>query len=312
MSAQTVQYRKRYLLDRSRGITRTVPAGPVREHLDQLRERGMSYDAIGDASTTGKSTIHRIATGVSVTVRRDVARRLLAVVPAQVLDRPNPAAFVPNIGARRRIRALLAAGWRHVDITAAAGYRGASSTPRSAIILHQRGEWIARETHDAIAGAYTVLGGRTGPGGITRARALAAGHPPPAAWDDELIDDPTALPAPGWRPGECATPGCAAEPGRGRGGSCTRCYDRRRRSARSTALPEPPTQLGVDLDEFLWLVNGGEHPVRAARRLGVSLEAVDRRAARADRSDVTRIITGIAQAEHARAGRNRTITEGAA
>ncbi|MDF2848994.1 MAG: hypothetical protein K0R97_2976 [Oerskovia sp.] len=312
MSSQTVQYRKRYVLDRSRGITRTVPAGPVREHLGLLRERGMSYDAIADAAATGKTTIHRIATGISVTVRRDAARRLLAVAPAQVLDRPNPAAFVPNVGARRRIRALLAAGWRHVDITAAAGYSGASSTPRSAVILHQRGEWIARETHDAIAEAYNVLGGRTGPAGITRARALAAGHPPPAAWDDELIDDPTALPAPGWRPGECTTPGCAAEPARGRGGSCVRCYDRRRRSARSTDLPEPPTEPGVDLDEFLWLVNGGEHPVRAARRLGVSLEAVDRRARRARRSDVTHITTGIAQAERARASRNHTITEGAA
>ncbi|KZM34521.1 helix-turn-helix domain-containing protein [Oerskovia enterophila] len=295
MSAQTSQYRKQYLLDRSRGIARAVPAGPVREHLDVLRERGLSYDAIADASQIAKATIHRIAKGGTATVRAGVADQLLAVQPAQVLARPNPAAFVPNLGARRRIRALLAAGWRHVDITAAAGYSDESTTPRSAVTLHQQGDWITRETHDAIVRAYQALSGGLGPGDLTRKRALAAGYPPPAAWDDELLDDPTALPAPGWRPGECKTPGCTAEPAP-KHAACKRCYGRRRDKRRPDA-PKPR----VDLDEFMWLIDAGEDPQRATRRLGVSIGAVNQAAVRAGRKDVTRITRSISKSQRASA-----------
>ncbi|MFD6094552.1 hypothetical protein ACFWGN_20770 [Oerskovia sp. NPDC060338] len=290
MSTQTSQYRKRYLLDRSRGITRTVPADPVREHLDTLHRCGLSYQAIADASRIAKATIHRIAKGGTVRVNASVALQLLAVRPAQALTRSNPAAFVPNLGARRRIRALLAAGWRHVDITAAAGYAG--QTPRSAIILHQQGDWIARETHDSIVRAYQSLAGSLGPGDLTRRRALATGYAPPAAWDDELLDDATALPAPGWRPGECKTPGCTADPAPAHAGACKRCYDRKRDKRRPGA-PKPR----VDLDEFMLLINADEYPLRAAQRLGVSIGAINQAAVRAGRKDVTRITQSITKSQ---------------
>lgn len=45
-------------------------------------------------------------------------------------------------------------------------------------------------------------------------------------------------------------------------------------------------QRGADLDEWLHLARAGEDPERAARRLGVTLDAVERKAQRAGRRDV--------------------------
>lgn len=52
---------------------------------------------------------------------------------------------------------------------------------------------------------------------------------------------------------------------------------------------------GVDLDEWLHLVRSGEHPDRAARRCGVSLNTVEVAAHRAGRtSDFTRARKAVA------------------
>lgn len=50
----------------------------------------------------------------------------------------------------------------------------------------------------------------------------------------------------------------------------------------------------LDLDEFMWLVEGGEPPTRAAERCGVSVSAVENAARRADpvRRDVLDVVGG--------------------
>lgn len=45
----------------------------------------------------------------------------------------------------------------------------------------------------------------------------------------------------------------------------------------------------LDLDEWWWLVEGGEDPVRAAGRCGVSITAVARAANRAGRAKLAHI-----------------------
>jgi len=55
--------------------------------------------------------------------------------------------------------------------------------------------------------------------------------------------------------------------------------------------------IGTDLDEWLWIVNAGENPVRAAQRLGVTLHAIERAAYRNNRHDVTAIANVARNAE---------------
>lgn len=184
------RYQKRWQLERAQGIARTHPADKVRAHIDALTRAGMSMRSIAAASGVSVSGIYNLATREQGTVRVHIERRILAVTVSKIYARPDRAGFVPNLGARRRIEALLALGWRHSDITAAMpGVRTHSS-----IVLHQVGEWISGDTHDAVDAAYRALGGRQGPSETTRRRAKALGYVPPAAWDDDAIDDPQAVP----------------------------------------------------------------------------------------------------------------------
>lgn len=248
----TAEYHKRWRLDSSRGIRRLVDAGPVHAHLSRLVAAGWSYRAISEAAGVAPTTVHKITHRGQATVRRDVAARILRVRADQVLARrANPAGFVPAVGTRRRIEALLALGWRHEDITAASGLPGAG---RSGVVLHQRGDWVAKATHDAIVTAYAALSSRRGPSERTRRRALDLGYAPPAAWDDDADqDDPDAAPAAGWRP-DCV-----------------------------------PHRTGADLDEFERLTAAGEDPGRAARRLGVTTSAIAKAARRNGRPDLAAV-----------------------
>jgi hypothetical protein len=187
------RYRKRYMLARARGLaTSYVPAGPVAEHIAQLRAAGVSWTAIAKAADVSPTTIGRIRTGYYPGVQRAVARAITAVTPSTILDRPDPNGLVPAIGSRRRIRALLAIGWRHSDMTARL-----TVAHRTGVIAHQAGDWVTKATHDAIAALYDELSMTPGPSDLTRQRAAAAGYAPPLAWDDDTIDDPAAQPASG-------------------------------------------------------------------------------------------------------------------
>lgn len=115
-------------------------------------------------------------------------------------------------------------------------------------VLHQSGQWISKAVHDAVTDAYRVLGATHGPSERTRVRARRLGYVVPAMWDDDAIDDPTA------RPADVTT---------GRRGV-------------------------LDLEEWDFLVRAGEHPIRAAERCGVSIDAVAQAANRAGRRDLFR------------------------
>lgn len=194
-------WRKRWRLDRERGITRLVATAPVEAHVRDLSARGATARGIARAAGVSPQTVVRLLSGNHAKMQRTVAARILAVRLADVLARGETGdrhGFVPAEGSRRRIRALLAAGWTHQHITAAM-QQAATGLQRSAIVLHQRGELVEARTAKAVAAAYDALAMRPGPSAATRGRAARAGYPPALAWDDDTIDDPTAQPA-DWRP----------------------------------------------------------------------------------------------------------------
>lgn len=97
--------------------------------------------------------------------------------------------LIDSTGTRRRLRALVAIGWRYSDIAV----RLDVVTARVGHLAAGRSATVHRDTAAAIAAIYDELSMTPGPS--PRNRALAAGRQwaPPLAWDDERIDDPKAL-----------------------------------------------------------------------------------------------------------------------
>lgn len=96
---------------------------------------------------------------------------------------------VSVVGTARRVRALWAIGHNSATIGAVAGM--------SADQVHQttrRPLWVSLATAEAVKRAYDALSMTPGTSEETRGRAQRAGYPPPLAWDDESIDDPTVSP----------------------------------------------------------------------------------------------------------------------
>lgn len=278
----TAAYRKRWLLDRELGRARMHDSTPVRAHINSLLMSGLSVRGIADRARVAATVISRLHRGQQPKVRTATARKILAVSAEKAYERPNADGFVPNCGARRRIQAMLALGWRHEDITAAMGTR-----TTSALVLNQVGGWIARATHDAVAAAYSELADRPGPSDHTRRRAAKAGYAPPAAWDDEdAMDDPLAdLPdGYGIRYDQCHRPGCTAAPLAH--DLCSEHYHEDRRA--------PQRHRGADLDEWAHLVRLGESPETAASRCGVTLASIETAVRTAGRTDLQRLLQEVA------------------
>lgn len=236
-------WEKQYRYDVACGRKRTVPAGPVRAHVRTLLDHGLKAAAIAQAAGVCRATLTHLLRE-RTTLKRDVADRLLAVTPERVArDRPEP--LVPKDGTVRRIHALQALGWTYAHMEQVLRSAGHLQQPEK--IVSPRGHHVTRETYDAICDLYATLSTSRGPS--RRAAALAAerGWVVPAAWDDDTIDDPDAVPA---------------------------------------VPPSAPTSAEENLDEFAFLVRGGEAPDRAARRAGYSsansLGAVARRHHRGD------------------------------
>lgn len=241
------------------GQTDWIDPTPARAHLAALRQAGLGTRRIEELTSVSRSALRELARGQQDTIHRDTEARLLA------LALPTPAdlgATVPvdAAGTRRRVQALMRMGHPLPQIAAHAGLN------RQALDRALNHTHVQAATAVSIARTYeqlwdtapdTSTPARTAAVNRTRARALAAGWVPPAAWDDDAIDDPDATPA-----------DPRAEGRRGR----------------------PP----VDLDEWVHLVRGGESPARAATRLNARVSTISSAARTHDRIDVLSLLQQVA------------------
>lgn len=188
--SDTKAYQKHWRIERARGIKRTTGVDRAAAHVRFLiEEHGFSNRAIAEAAGVGASIVCHLRDGSKHHLMRATETAILGVTPESIRARPNAEGFVPNVGARRRIRALMAMGWRHQDLSKLLG----SPTHN---VLSQSGDWITRQRHDAIKELYDALWDQRGPAPKTSIIRIAnAGFAPPMAWDDETIDDPKAVPA---------------------------------------------------------------------------------------------------------------------
>lgn len=251
------RYAKKWRIERERGLTRTKPAARTAAHIDALRKAGWSYRGIGDAAGVSVQTINLVHRGLQNGVANKTERRVLALRADSIFTRPNKDGFVPNIGARRRLQALMAIGYRHGDITPRLG-------SNSANLLHQVGDWISLEKHQAMVRVYDELWDKPGPSAKAVRSAQKLGYQPPLAWDDDTIDDPTALPA-------------NQELGKGE-----------KHEANRTAF----------IEDVEFLASTGALLPRIAEVLGATQEAVEKRLIRYGRADVLSTIGRAPRRQH--------------
>lgn len=187
-----------------REVSHPVPGDPARWRIEQLLEQGMKLQAIADHSGVSTVTIARIRQGHGTSTRtQDAILRVEAAVELATDEAPDRA-LVDGAGTRRRLRALAVLGW-----TCAKLAEHCSSSPQAL-----RTAMLKPETAPTLAGfsrsvthLYEQLWDRHPPcksrheearAARVRKNALERGWAPPMAWDEESIDNPESGPAQ-WR-----------------------------------------------------------------------------------------------------------------
>ncbi|MFG3048103.1 hypothetical protein ACGFZR_24625 [Streptomyces sp. NPDC048241] len=177
-----------------------VDAEPIRQHVHMLRSYGLGVGRIRTLSGTG-SSITRLLYGMhgsepSKQVRTRTADRITVVRPSLDLVAPN--ALVDGTGTRRRLRALLVVGWPQNEMAARAGLERMTIGEQIRCVTPTTFGSTAR----AVRALYDELWNQDpaahgiGDRWIAEAKARAAKRrwAPPAAWDDDYIDSPAAVP----------------------------------------------------------------------------------------------------------------------
>lgn len=174
-----------------------VDAQPVRDHIAALRDAGMGWKRVAFLAGVSNGAMTKLIYGMngkapSRRVRRETADAILGIQPA-----PAPGVRVDSTGTKRRLQALVAIGWSIEKLAAASGI------DRQRLDGAMRGRQVLLDTKTRVIALYDELWDQRPPEGDHRARiaaersrnrARANGWLPPAAWDDDTIDDPSSGP----------------------------------------------------------------------------------------------------------------------
>lgn len=197
---RAAQRRRRRLAELGLPSTDLVDAQPVRDHVRALQAAGMPWKRIAAAAGLHSSTVSHLLYGdargypPSTRIRPETADALLAV-------RAESSA----VGTRRRLQALVAIGWTSRALADRLGWNDRNFC--RLIVGDQRVRPdTARKVRDLYARLLHVLppedtAAEKRAAARARRRAQALGWVSPLAWEDGDIDDPTARPVRGRRPG---------------------------------------------------------------------------------------------------------------
>lgn len=172
----------------SAGAMRRVDPAPVIRHINLLRSRGWSWNAIGDAAGIAPSVAHQLVSGKHPKVARTSAVAILAIKPVLI----ESGILVHHIGTRRRVDALACMGWSVRLIEERAGLR-----PRTIVASLYR-ERVTALVAARVAKVYAELSGKQGPAVNTITLARKRGCQGPMAWEYADMDDPKARPFQGF------------------------------------------------------------------------------------------------------------------
>lgn len=167
-----------------------IPAEPVARHLRRLLAvEGASTATIARATGVSRRALSLIlAAPVGRTVNATTAQKVLSVGPVSRLNPAlSPTDLVDATGTRRRVEALIAAGWPSTR------QAGLLSLSPSTLAPSNLTEFVHRCTAESVAGMYDALWRQPGPSTRSRSYARRFGFAPSWAWDRN-IDDPRAVP----------------------------------------------------------------------------------------------------------------------
>lgn len=164
-----------------------VDVEPVRAHVRALLGAGMYLTDIAAAARMAPGQVNRIT--YATDIRRCSTANAQAILAVQA--KASAPRYVDGTGTRRRIRALVAAGWtQHVIADRLGLTHGRVST----FATLPDGAKVARSTRTAVAAVYGLLHLDEGPSDRVRLWAQRRNWAPPEAWSDATIGDPAAQP----------------------------------------------------------------------------------------------------------------------
>ncbi|MEU2180264.1 hypothetical protein [Streptomyces thermolilacinus] len=179
-----------------------VDAEPVRAHIAMLRSFGIGHPRIRVLANLSGGHMTSLLYGrsggrpPSRRVRTATADRILAVRPQ--LEAVAPAALVDGTGTRRRLQALVAVGWpqselaRRLDLHKNTVNDQVNETVPTA---YARTVLAVRDLYEQLWDVVPETDGvETRWAAEARQLAQGRGWVPPAAWDDDYIDSPAAVP----------------------------------------------------------------------------------------------------------------------
>lgn len=156
---------------------------PARNHIATLHKAGTTLKTIAETTGLSTQTIWHIHSGRRKAITPHAAAAILAIQPPRT-----------QTGIRRRAQALARLGYTYPH---QAQLLGIPHHTYKSIITGNTKTWPAHKTNAQTA-LFDRLAWAPLPTGwiAERCRRDAArkGFPPPAAWDDDTIDDPAAVP----------------------------------------------------------------------------------------------------------------------
>ncbi|MGW2113721.1 hypothetical protein [Streptomyces zhihengii] len=192
------QTRKRLKVARELGKGARIDATAAREHLHKLRAT-MSWAQIQAITGCDIGGLYRLSTGQRTVINRSTQDRLLAVRPGA---EPSDGMYFDATGPRRRLQALAVLGYSRRELAERTG----SAEARLAKIAGGKQPTVRYTLVRRINRVYDELSQTPAPPRPSRIQVVRharnSGWAPPAAWDDDTIDNPDAHPE--WT-GYCGT-----------------------------------------------------------------------------------------------------------
>jgi hypothetical protein len=187
---------RRRAIAEGRPTTTKIDSAAARAHIQQLQHIGIGPKRLSELSEVPVATIHHILWGTG----RAPSRRTEATIADAILSVPAdpllaaPGAVIDSPGTRRRLWALIAAGWSTAELARRLGVAAPNLRP---ILLHRTR--VECRTAHGVRAMFEELWDVAPPQDTprqkravreARERACAAGWPTAAGWDDEDIDLP--------------------------------------------------------------------------------------------------------------------------
>ena len=187
LRSESYAWQKQWRIERARGLKRSTGPERAQAHVQGLvRDFGVTARSIAEAAVISRTLVNRLERGICKGLYVASERKILAVRPHDLMENISPVSWVPATGGKRRLQALHAIGWRHVDLSPRLGFDARTVAGAKALITQRK--------HQAICRVYDALWNQPGPSSQGRSRAARLGYAPPLAWDDDTIDDPSAAP----------------------------------------------------------------------------------------------------------------------